>query len=115
MSNFTQGLESLPQKPTDLLNIPSDLLAAFNEKLKDTSEFTDIAIKTIKSKVYNLSDDADNKQYTKDRKHIYLGALNNTIKPVYTDKQFVACPKDSTGTWIAHLEWIELDIIKSKQ
>jgi len=106
--------ERLIGEPANILKLTRDTKDVFNQKYEDANFDSDLVVTKIESKIYDLSDKTDNKAYTEAKQKIYVGMNKGEILLLCADKQFVQS-ETVQPTWVAHLEWAETEIIKTKK
>jgi hypothetical protein len=65
-----------------------------------------VTFKAVEVRTYNLSDKAEAKKYTADRKKVMEGMQQNNIAMLYSNRHFV----EAIPGYIAHMEWVEFEL-----
>ncbi len=77
------------------------------EKAMQAVQFDKVVkFKSVEVRTYNLSDKAETKKYTADRKKVMEGMQQNNIALLYANRHFV----ETIPGYITHMEWVEFEL-----
>jgi len=77
------------------------------ERAREAVQFDKVVkLKDVTVRTYDLSDDKQVEQYTKDRKYVMVGMQKNELSLLFADHRFV----ESIPGYMAHMEWIEFEL-----